>query len=342
MAGLAHRAEFAAAPRPNSASAPRRENPPRGGCARWCAHRDAWPATPAAPAVAGPAAPSPPADRDRPAAPGRRPMPFPARTASHKTIWLSALKRKLLRVTGMPNWVKPLMISSLRSKPIRSWPTRSAGLERAAAPVEIGSGRAGAERDVADLARHQLVLRRLDHADGDVGIAAQQVLDLVRGDDLDLDAGLLDAEPRRHLRQHIGRHHLAGGNAHRAFDRLDRAQRQQRKGARLLADRLAALEQRAAGFRQRIAAPPAPEQRDAERLLELADVAAERRLACRQLSRGGRQAAGFRHGDEALDQVPVDVCSFIYEYQIANRSQFPFVCEGDHIRAANIEHGDEK
>ena len=61
-----------------------------------------------------------------------------------------------------------------------------------------------------------------------------------------------------------------------------------------------------AGFGQRIAAPPAPEQRDAERLLELGDMAAERRLACRKLSRGGRQAAGFRHGDEALDQVPVD------------------------------------
>ncbi|ESX25631.1 hypothetical protein X765_24680 [Mesorhizobium sp. LSHC440B00] len=97
-------------------------------------------------------------------------------------------------------------------------------LERASVPVEIGFRRAAAELDIADLARRQLVLRRLDHADGDVGIPSQQVLDLVRGDDLDLDAGFLDAEPRRHPRQHIGRHHLAGGNAHRAFDRLDRAQ----------------------------------------------------------------------------------------------------------------------
>ena len=197
-------------------------------------------------------------------------MPFPARTASHKTIWLSVLKRKLPRVTGMPNWINPLMISSLRSKPIRAWLDKVAGAQWTAAPVEIGSGRADAERNIADLACHQLVLRRLDHPDGDIGIPAQQVLDLVRGDDLDLDAGLLDTEPCRHLRQHIGRHHLAGGDAHRAFDRLDRSKRQQRKGARLLAHRPTALVQRAAGLRQRIAVPPAAEQRHAERLLELA------------------------------------------------------------------------
>jgi len=49
----------------------------------------------------------------------------------------------------------------------------------------------GAYAHVANLARHQRALRGPHHTHGDIGIAPQQVGDLVGGDKLDGDAGLL-------------------------------------------------------------------------------------------------------------------------------------------------------
>ena len=75
-----------------------------------------------------PAGSSRPADRVRPAARWAKPMPLPARIASHKTIWLSVRKPNAWRSMLTPKAAKPWMISVARSKPIRSWASRSSGV----------------------------------------------------------------------------------------------------------------------------------------------------------------------------------------------------------------------
>ena len=73
-----------------------------------------------------------------------------------------------------------------------------------AAPIEIDLCRTCGERQVGDLAGDQVLLGRRDHPHGDIGIPSQQVLDLVRGDDLDLYSPFLLTQPGHHRRQHIG------------------------------------------------------------------------------------------------------------------------------------------
>jgi hypothetical protein len=97
-------------------------------------------------------------------------------------------------------------------------------VSRAAACVEIGDRCAGAERQIRDPAGDQLVLAGLDHADCDVGIAPQQIVDLVGRHEFDLDVRLLAAKAGKDRGQHIGRDHLAGGDAHRAGNGIGRAE----------------------------------------------------------------------------------------------------------------------
>ena len=106
--------------------------------------------------------------------------------------------------------------------------------------------------------------------------------------------------------QHVGRHHLAGGDAHRASNFFGRARREPREGRRLFAHGPRALEQRRTPVCQFVATPTAPEQHHAERGLQLCDVAAERRLAGADPSGSGGKAAGPGHRREAADKIPVE------------------------------------
>ena len=143
---------------------------------------------------------------------------------------------------------------------------------------EVALVRRGDDLDLAELLRDQRRLHRPHHAHRDVGLAPQQVGELVRRDQLDLDLGMRALQRGQHRRHQPGRGDLAGRDANDALRR--RACRRQATGdgerrvlhpPRRLGDR-----QRRAGRRD--AASGALEQRHAELRLELGDVAAQGRL----------------------------------------------------------------
>ena len=74
----------------------------------------------------------------------------------------------------------------------------------------------------------------------------------------------------------------------------------------------APLQQRRTLLGKLIAAASASEQHDAERLLELGDVTAKRRLAGGKPARRGRKAAGLGDRDKTPDQIPVEIGHLFY------------------------------
>ena len=88
---------------------------------------------------------------------------------------------------------------------------------------EIALVRGGDDLDLAELPRDQRLLHRPHHAHRDVGFAAQQVGELVRGDQLDLDLRMLALQAQQHLRQQPGRRDLARRDADDAARQRARA-----------------------------------------------------------------------------------------------------------------------
>ena len=313
MAGSLRRAEFA----PDSAGRialqlRHRGNPRRGGCARWCARRDAWRATSAASAAARSGS-SVSTSGSRSASGFWREADAVAGLASPPTARSGCrcgsgrhAGRRRRRIAA-----KPRMISSPRSKPMRSWPSKILpGSLRSAPPVEIGLRRAGDERQVGDLARDQLVLAGFTMR---IAMSASRRSRFSTWFDATISTsmpGSSSAEPRQHRRQHIGRDHLAGGDAHRAGDRLGRrpAPAARRRVACSLDRRGRVRYSAAPASGQLVAAPPAPEQR--RRRAPAPSSAIWRPSVgwlAASLRAGSRQAAGFGDGDEALDEVPVEI-----------------------------------
>ena len=106
---------------------------------------------------------------------------------------------------------------------------------------------------------------------------------------------------------------------------------------------LRTLEQRRALFGQLIARASPSEQHDAERLLELGDVTAERRLAGREPARRGRKAAGLGDGDKAPDQVPVEIGHPAYSIMNIRDhclADFHSPAREPSSSASNLENGD--
>ena len=139
--------------------------------------------------------------------------------------------------------------------------------------------RGGDDLDLAQLLRDQRLLHRPHHAHRDVGLAAQQVGQLVRGDQLDLDR----RDGRRCRRASTaGSSHAAATwlvvtrTMPRVAERAVARPRATASGAVLHAPRGVDDGERRAGRRD--AAAGALEQRRAELRFELGDVAAERRL----------------------------------------------------------------
>jgi hypothetical protein len=84
-------------------------------------------------------------------------------------------------------------------------------LQRRASAGQVVAVRGGDDRQLGELACHQRTLRRPRHADGDVGLAPQQVADLVGRHQLHLDRRFPLLQTGQHAGQQPGRRHLAGG-----------------------------------------------------------------------------------------------------------------------------------
>ena len=80
-----------------------------------------------------------------------------------------------------------------------------------------------AQADGAQLLDHQSFLRRLDHAHGDVSVAAQEIVHRIGEGQFELQSGIFPAQFGQHGRQYLGAHDLARADAHRAFDGLSQA-----------------------------------------------------------------------------------------------------------------------
>lgn len=72
------------------------------------------------------------------------------------------------------------------------------------------------EVDRAHAARNQRVLLGLDHADGDIRLALQQVVHAVAEHQLHRQFRVLGLQLRQDGRQHLDADHFAGADAHRA------------------------------------------------------------------------------------------------------------------------------
>jgi len=87
---------------------------------------------------------------------------------------------------------------------------------------EIILVRMKAQADRAQLLDHQSFLRRLDHAHGDVSVAAQEIVQRIGEGQFELQSGMVPAQFRQHGRQYLGAHDLARADAHGTFDGLRR------------------------------------------------------------------------------------------------------------------------
>ena len=156
------------------------------------------------------------------ASPSRRRMPPNAAAGADQVPHRSAGRRsgpgRSCACTSSPSIRITRMIWSIRSCPTKSSRIRSSDDGRAASAVKVGRRGIKPQRQVADVARHQVSLRRAIHAQGDVSLAEQQVLGRVRRDEVDLDARFLGAEAGEDRWQHVMRHDTAGGDADRALD----------------------------------------------------------------------------------------------------------------------------
>ena len=144
---------------------------------------------------------------------------------------------------------------------------------------QIGRCGEGAHGHVGNLAGNELGLGRGCHANGDIGIACQQVLDLVGCDDLHLKAGFGVPQGGDDLRQKEMGNDLAGRDAHGSRDILRGTGRRQRQCSRVRGDAPCMVQKRRSRPCQRHAARQALEQGDAKARFQLRHVAAKGGLA---------------------------------------------------------------
>jgi hypothetical protein len=197
-------------------------------------------------------------------------------------------------------------MSSLRSLPHQFVRQQVSGLAWRAPAAQVVAVRVGAQRHAADAPRHQAGLVGLHHAQGDVGLAAQQVADLVAGHQLHLDVGELLAHAQQQRGQQQAGHGLAGADAHRAAGaglRAGDATCQRMRAGLHGARRLGQPQRRGRGLQ---APAGALEQHRAQLRLQLGDMAAHGGLAGLQGARRAQQATVLQHGQEGAHQVPVE------------------------------------
>ena len=151
------------------------------------------------------------------------------------------------------------------------------------------------------MAGDQIHLCRLDHANGDIGIAPEQIVDGIGGDDLDLEVRVLPAQTCNDARQDEASDYHACGNADRAphFPLAACGSTEDRIGR--VAHGADIGEERRACLGDFLALRRASEQGRPDAAFKLGDVSPKRRLACVQLFCSCRQASCFDDGEEALE-----------------------------------------
>jgi hypothetical protein len=144
------------------------------------------------------------------------PMPKPARIAAICARSLSARKAK---GTGIESGDAPFHGTDRRSLPVEADDAVRAQIGQAfrrSVALQIVAAGVEANRDLANTLDDELLMRRLDHADGDVGVAAQQVVDGVGEHEFEGQRGMDAAQFRQYWGKHFDTDHLAGADAHRA------------------------------------------------------------------------------------------------------------------------------
>ena len=177
---------------------------------------------------------------------------------------------------------------------------------RAPVTFEIGIGRIKVRRCVPQPLGDQIRLGRTGMAQGDVSLAALQILYLVRGDDIEGDARRDIRQTPQDRRQHIGRGQIGRGDRHPALDRLHLSAGGQRNAACRLAHLADMVQQHVARVGQRQAPANPFKQRNLKRLFQRRDLPAEGGLG--QTKRTGCRAERtlFRRHEERADLVPVE------------------------------------
>jgi hypothetical protein len=137
---------------------------------------------------------------------------------------------------------------------------------------EVALVRRGDDLDLAELLRDQRRLRRPHHPQRDVGLAPQQVGELVRRHQLDLDLGMGTLQRGEHRRQQPGRSDLAGRDADDSLRRRARRGQATGDGERSVPHPPRRLGDRERGTGRCDAATGALEEGHAELRLELGDV----------------------------------------------------------------------
>ena len=123
----------------------------------------------------------------------------------------------------------------------------------------------------------------------------------------------------------MGGDDLAGGDADCALDALVCAECGAGEGFHACLHRTSLAAQKRAALRQLIAAASPPKQDDSQRLLKLANVPSQRRLARAERPRGGGKAAMLGDGGEGADQIPIKIFHgslFICEYHWLDYGEF--------------------
>jgi hypothetical protein len=164
-----------------------------------------------------------------------------------------------------------------------------------------------AQVGVGQAAGDQGVLGGADHAHGDVGRAAQQVLLLVVQRQLDRHAGMPGAEVGQDLGQHLGADDLAGGEADHAARGVAGPGRRADQGAGRPGHGLGVRGEVERGVGGLQALGRAGEQGHAQAALQFGDLATQGRLGQAQGPGGGRQAALGHHRQEGAVQAPVGI-----------------------------------
>jgi hypothetical protein len=149
------------------------------------------------------------------------------------------------------------------------------------------------------------LLHRAGHADGDVGLAAQQVLAAIAEAELDDQTRIVDLQGGQHRRQHLDPDDLAGGDPHRAGRRTGLGRGgagERRRRRRHGLDVSGQFASQGGGGQAR---GRAGEQGHAHLPLQVLDPAADGGLGRAQHASGARQAALAQHGQKGALAFPV-------------------------------------
>ncbi len=158
--------------------------------------------------------------------------------------------------------------------------------------------------ELRDLAADQRLGRRIAGADGDVGVAPRQVERLVGDDDVEPDVGVRRPERLEDRDQQVQEERVGGGDAHLAGRRDLAPGDAPAEGADVLVDARGERRHLLARRRRDIAGLAALEERQAHRLLDLAEAAEHRGVVDRQRHRRAGEAAGLRDGLDQAEIIP--------------------------------------